>query len=100
MTDESKLGRDAARGSRAESLIKDEILKEAFATLEKNYVEAWRSTGIDDTAGREKLFLAVNIIGKVQAHLVTVLNDGKLASAELAKIARTAERPKAWHEVK
>lgn len=100
MTDESKLGRDAARGSRAESLINDEILKGAFATLEKSYVDAWRTTSIDDAAGREKLFLAVNIIGKVREHLIAVLNDGKLASAELAKIARTAEKPKAWHEVK
>lgn len=99
MTDESKLGLDASRGSRAESLLNDELLNECFTELEKNYIQAWRSTSIDDTSGREKLFLAINVIGKVRDHLGKVINDGKLAAAELTKLARAAERQKSWHEV-
>lgn len=99
MSDEGKLGKDAARGSRAESLLNDELLNEAFAKLKEGYIQAWQSTRLEDAAGREKLFLAVNIIGKVREHLITVMNDGKVAAAELASIARAAERPKAWHEV-
>lgn len=94
MTDENKLIRDNGKGIRARQLIEDELLTEAFKILEEAYTLAWRSTTIDDNAGREKLFLAVNIIGKVRKHLETALTNGKLAAAELDEIARTAERKK------
>jgi hypothetical protein len=96
MTDESKRGLDALRGSRAESLLNDEILNEAFTKLRETYIQAWQVTSIDDVTGREKLFLAVNIIGKVRDHLIAVMNDGKVAASD---IARAAERQKSWHEI-
>lgn len=94
MTDEYKLHRDAGRATRARQLLDDELLVEAFQTLEDAYTAGWRNTTIDDAAGREKLFLAVNIIGKVRKHLNTVLTDGKLAEAELNEISRATERKK------
>jgi hypothetical protein len=45
-------------------------------------------------SGREKLFLAINIVGKVRDHLTAVLSNGKLAAAELKALADTAERKK------
>jgi len=83
-----------ARGRQAASLLDDEILKGAFAELEQSYLAAWRATTIDNVAGREKLFLAVNIVGKVRDHLQRVVNDGKLADRELKEIIETAERKK------
>src|SRR6516164_2652292 len=94
MTDENKLDMDAVRGVRAEALLSDELLTEAFRTLEDAYTAAWRSTRIDDIAGREKLFLAVNIVGKVKDHLTRAIADGKLAQTELKAIADAAERKK------
>lgn len=94
MTDEFKLLRDNDRGARAKSLLENELLTEAFAELEKAYMSAWRSTMIDDTAGREKLFLAVNIVGKVREHINNIVINGKLAATELQEIAKLAERKK------
>jgi len=94
MSDESTLERAAARGVRAEALLDDELLNEAFSTLEKSYIAAWRATTVDDAAGREKLFLAINIVGKVRDHLAGVVANGKLARAELRELAETAERRK------
>lgn len=94
MSDESALERAAARAVRAEALLDDEILNEAFAALEKSYISAWRATTVDDAAGREKLFLAINIVGKVRDHLAGVVANGKLARAELKELAETAERRK------
>jgi len=45
-------------------------------------------------AGREKLFLAINIVGKVRDHLNAVIANGKLAQAELKELAQVAERRK------
>jgi hypothetical protein len=94
MSDESTLERAAARAARAEALLDDELLNEAFGTLEKSYITAWRATTVDDAAGREKLFLAINIVGKVRDHLAGVVANGKLARAELKELAETAERRK------
>ena len=94
MTDEASLNEAATRGLRTQELLDNELLAEAFTALEASYISAWRATGIDDLSGREKLFLAVNIVGKVRDHLGSVVANGKLAEAELKELARVAERRK------
>jgi len=80
---EDKLQASIARGARAEALLKNELLQEAFVTLERDYVEAWKIAPARDTDGRERLWQAVNIIGKVRDHLVKIVNDGKLSQRHL-----------------
>lgn len=92
MSNEDKLIRDAGRAIRARQLLEDEMLVDAFKTLEEAYTLGWRNTFAGDTAAREKLFLAVNIVGKVRDHLQNAVINGKLAQAELEEIARVAER--------
>lgn len=82
---------DHVRGSRAEGLLKDELLTEAFAELEASYIKAWRETGALDTAAREKFFIAVNVLGKVKEHLHSVVANGKLAQKQLEDMAKVAE---------
>ncbi|WFU35651.1 hypothetical protein QA635_15080 [Bradyrhizobium brasilense] len=94
IADESRLDQAVGRAVRAERLLADELLVEAFATLEDAYTTAWRSTTIDDASGREKLFLAINVVGKVRDHLTAAVTNGKLAKAELKELAQTAERRK------
>jgi hypothetical protein len=94
MTDESKLDQAAARALRAQDLFDNEILTEAFQGLEDSYTAAWRTTSIDDVGAREKLFLAINIVGKVRDHLAAIIANGKLAQAELQELAQVAERRK------
>ncbi len=92
--DETKLGDVAAKAMRAQELLNNELLGDAFKSLEESYTSAWRATAIDDVAAREKLFLAINIVGKVRDHLASIVAGGRLAQAELKEIARTAERRK------
>jgi hypothetical protein len=94
MSDEARLNEMAARGGRAKELLDNELLMEAFETLEASYVAAWRATAIDDMTGREKLFLAINIVGKVRDHLASAVANGKLARAELDALVQVAERRK------
>jgi hypothetical protein len=94
MAEESVLEQAAAKAARAQALLDDELLSEAFSVLEASYASAWRGTVIDDVAGREKLFLAINIVGKVRDHLSSVIANGTLARAELKELAQTAERRK------
>jgi hypothetical protein len=94
MSDEIKLGEAAAKALRAQDLLDNELLTEAFKGLEDNYTAAWRATTIGDVGAREKLFLAINIVGKVRDHLTAIVTNGKLAQAELKELAQTAERRK------
>lgn len=94
MIDEHKLLRENVRGSQAQAIIENELLIDAFETLEDSYIAAWRATRIDDTIGREKLFLAINVVGKVRDHLNSIIATGKLAQAQLDELAKTAERKK------
>src|SRR5262249_29178395 len=89
MTDD-KLEAAIARGARAKELLGSELLKEVFAQIESDYVEGWRRTSARDTDARERLWLAVQVLGLVKDHLVIVANDGKLAQAELDRLAGLA----------
>lgn len=80
---EDKLERAINRGQKARDLMANELLTEAFAKLEADYISAWRTTRALDKDAREKLWQAVNIVGKVRDHLGKVLADGKLAQSEL-----------------
>lgn len=91
MTD---LTKDRARGARAKALLEDELLQEAFQTLEASYIDAWRLTHALDAQAREKLFIAVNVIGKVRDHLRNVVQSGNLAAKEIEQMTAEAERKK------
>ncbi len=93
MADEIVLARAAERAARAAALMRDELLTEAFAALDRDYVKAWRETAARDTDARERLWQAVQIVAKVRDHLATVVNNGKLAQRELADLA---ERKRRW----
>jgi hypothetical protein len=92
MNEDNHLDQAAVKALRALELLDNELLTEAFRGLEENYTAAWRASTIDDVGSREKLFLAVNIVGKVRDHLNAIVANGKLAQVELKELAQTAER--------
>lgn len=94
MSDAIALTADAARGARAERLLADELLQEAFSELEAAYTQAWRDSLVRETEARERLWQAVQIVGKVKAHLEGIAQDGKIAQANLDEIERLGERKK------
>ena len=80
---DDKLESAINRAAQVEALLRNELLQEAFAKLDEQYIAAWRITPVRDVVAREKLWQAVNIVELVKGHLGKVLNDGKLAQAEL-----------------
>ena len=94
MIDEIALQKQVNRAQKAASLQDNDILNEAFAELEKEYIAFWRQTKPEDQLGREKCYLAINVVGKVKDHLASIVANGKLAAAELNKLHADAERRK------
>jgi len=83
-----------ARGARAANLLSNDLLQEAFKKLEDEYITAWRRSEATNQIGREKLFLAVNVIGKVREHLEEMVSSGKIAAKTLEALAKEADRKK------
>jgi hypothetical protein len=89
---EDKLQAQVSRASRASALLNDSLLQEAFATLDAEYMKAWRATAARDSDARERLWQAVQIVGKVRDHLVRVVETGKVAKAEVEHLAEQERR--------
>jgi hypothetical protein len=91
---EDKLRNATIRASRAQALIDDPLLKEAFETLDAAYIKAWRDSDARDDDGRQRLWQALQVLGKVRGHLASVVNNGKLAQAEIDKLVADEARKK------
>lgn len=83
MSDELKLANENDRGARAETLLKDDLLQEAFNTLKNQYKDEIFKTSITDDEGRKHLWLSYNTIQKVEEHLQEIMLTGKLANEQL-----------------
>src|SRR5262245_13420391 len=85
-----KLQAAVDRGQRAKTLRESERPQEAVTTLEDGSTAAWKTWPAADTAGRERLWQAVNVLGKVRDHLARVVADGRLAQRELSDLVHKA----------
>ena len=100
MTDEFKLMRDASKGSQAQTILDSEVLQDAYTQREADLVKAWIETLPKDSERREQLWNAIHANRKHRDYLTAFVNDGKLAAAELSRLADDAERKKKWEDVK
>jgi hypothetical protein len=75
---------EVSRSNQAKQILENKIFVEAIDTLKKLYSEALlEKTGAKESDTREKLWIAYNVVGKVEQHLQTVIETGKLAEKQL-----------------
>jgi hypothetical protein len=84
---DDKIQRQITEMGYAAALIGNEFLWKQFDYLKEQYIAAWQVTPARDTDGRERLWQAVQVVGKVRDHLTKVLNDGKLAKQDIERLA-------------
>lgn len=75
-----------ARAARAKALVEDDLFRDAFKILEAEYIKAWTNTTEVETQARENYWRAINMLGDVKNHLKTIIDDGKIAQAEINKL--------------
>lgn len=68
------------KGFHAKRLLEDEVLIEAFETIEKDIFEEWRASGVNNYDERTDLFLTFKCLERLKARLRAILDDGTLAS--------------------
>ena len=74
--------------------MENPIFKESLEELKKLYTTSLFNTGAKETETREKLWLAVNVLGKVEQHIQQVLDTGKLAKKQLEDFRKQEESKK------
>ena len=78
---------DSGKGMQAKELLENPIMAEAFVELERRYMEAWRQSKPADQEERERLWLAVGILGEIKRHLRIVVDTGAMAKRDIDKMS-------------
>ena len=93
--DQANRERELSRSSQARQLLENKLFKEAFNSLKKIYSEALlEKTGAKEGETREKLWIAYNVVGKVEQHLQSILETGKLAEKQLEVFRKQQQEKK------
>ena len=78
-----KLETQLRRGKRAQALLDDPLLKQAFEDLLETYKDQIFNTNFADDDKRKSLWMAYNMLDKIKGHLQTVMESGKLTQKDL-----------------
>jgi hypothetical protein len=84
---------DRERGQKADKLLNDPMLAEAFDLVKQAVHESWEGTPIRDKEGAHELKLMLKLLGDVRANLERAITDGKLAAIELEHLNRREQSP-------
>lgn len=96
LSEEPRLRAEAMRGQRAHELMADDLMVEAFGTLNTRLTKEWADSPVRDTEGRERIWLMQKLLKSVGDHLSEIAQTGKLASLQLEQERTRLQKAKAW----
>jgi len=70
-----------SKANHAKRLLDDELLKEAFAAVEKDIFDEWRMSAHTDYSGRSDMFHTLKGLERLKARLQAILDDGLVAKS-------------------
>lgn len=80
---EMSLEEKVLRGQRAEQLLADPILNEAFEAVKKELFDAWATTPARDTDAREWLWMLLQASTRFESIFRGIVDTGKLAREDI-----------------
>ena len=93
--DQTRRSEEVSRSNQAKQILENKIFIEAIESLKKLYSEALlEKTGAKESETREKLWIAYNVVGKVEQHLQSVIETGKLAEKQLEDFRKQQQNKK------
>ena len=91
--DQVRRSEEISRSNQAKQILENKIFLEAINSLKKLYSEALlEKTGAKESDTREKLWIAYNVVGKVEQHLQTIVETGKLAEKQLDSFRKQQQK--------
>ena len=77
------------QGKRAQVLLNDPLLKQAFEDLLETYRQEIFNTNFADDEKRRSLWMAFNMLEKIRGHLQSIMESGKLAQQDLELLKKS-----------
>jgi hypothetical protein len=84
-----KIETQVREGKRAQVLLNDPLLKQAFEDLLETYKQEIFNTSFTDDDKRRSLWMAYNMLDKIKGHLQTIMESGKLAQKDLELLQKS-----------
>ena len=81
--EQAKLQQEINQSNKVKDLLNNPLLQESFDKLKNLYSTSLLNTGAAENETREKLWLAYQMVGKVEQNLLEMIDTGKLASKQL-----------------
>lgn len=92
--DQTKLQSEVSRSEKARLGLTNPIFVEALENLKKLYSQSLLNTGVNEQDAREKLWLAYQIVQKVEQHFIEIMETGKLAKKQLEDFRKSIDGQK------
>ena len=92
--EQDKLNQELNQANKAKQLFENPLLKDSFDKLRKLYSDSLFNTGATELDAREKLWLAYNVVNKVEQNLLEMIDTGKLASKQLEDYRNSIKKQK------
>jgi len=89
--DEMKLLRQRARGEEAKRLLENSILKETFATVEKEIIAAWQDSMGGEGVQREEAYRLLRALRRLKGVMESFMYTGEIARKDLLEIEAEAK---------
>jgi len=67
------------RLQRAQALVNDELLNEAFDTLRTELMDRWENSASTEVEARESIWLGLQLLARVRRHIHSIIETGKMA---------------------
>ena len=66
------------RLQRAQSLVNDELLSEAFETLRTELMNRWENSASNENEARESIWLGLQLLSRIRLHLHSIIETGEM----------------------
>ena len=83
-----KIETQVREGKRAQVLLNDPLLKQAFEDLLERYKQEIFYTNFAEDDKRRSLWMAYNMVDKIRGHLQSIMESGKLAQKDLEHLQK------------
>jgi hypothetical protein len=85
-------------GNRAKEVLDNEAFQQVFTDYKTEITEQWTKSPSRDEAGREKLWLMLSILNRLESLLKTTLETGEMRKLDLAheEKKRLLDKAKGW----
>ena len=67
------------RLQRAQALLNDELLTEAFDTLRTELMDRWENSASTEVEARVSIWLGLQLLARVRRHIHSIIETGEMA---------------------